>query len=314
MLKKVGFVSIYLFVFSFSTTLMGNEWTNLYFPNTVDSYWTYEDQDGNELTRYVVEPEEIDGETYHAFTYEPPLENWTDFEYYVQPYFCEIGDEWVAFFVGPETENAFKAVKTQQIEKIISLAREEIQQDAADAGLKISVEIDYDVEVESQEHFYLLPTSATFNEEWTALALNIAVNMTTEFEGLPEIPGVPTKQTVKTYTTLVETGYVTGTETVETSAGTFEDCLVIKYRTDASIEIIPSTMDAFESSPAPVQQEQKDVSLATLWLAPNVGIVKFVHKYQLSEEEKELGLDPPEEKVLELTRYELKPSVSQDEE
>lgn len=314
MLKKIGFVSIALFIFGFSATLMGNEWANYYFPDTVGSSWTYEDQDGNELTRYAVEPEAIDGETYHAFSYEPPLENWTDFEHYVQPYFYQIGDASVAFFVGSEIENASKAVKSRQMDKIISQAREEIQQDAATQGLNISVEIDYDVAVESQEHFYLLPTPATFNEEWTALTLNLVVNMTTEFKGMPEIPGVPTKQTVITHTSLVETGNVTGTETVETPAGTFADCLVIEYRTDASIMIVPPEIPTLEGNPEPVHQEQKDVSLATLWLAPSVGIVKFVHNHQLSEEEKELGLEPPKEKILELTRYEIKPSVSQDEE
>ena len=311
MLKKIGFVSISLFIFGFSATLMGNEWANRYFPDTVGSSWTYEDQDGNELTRYAIEPEEIDGETYRAFSYEPTIDNWADFAYYVQPYFYQTSNEWVAFFAGTEVENAFKGIKSQQMDKIISQAREEIQQDAATQGLNISVDIDYDVAVESQDYFYFLPTSTPFNEEWTALELNIVVNMTTEFKGIPEIPGVPTKQTVKTDTTLVETGNVTGTETVETPAGTFEDCLVIEYRTDASIKIVPPEIAALEGSPEPVHQEQTDVSLATLWLAPNVGIVKFVHNHQLSEEEKELGLVPPSEKLLELTRYEIKPSASE---
>ena len=31
-----------------------------YFPNTLGSYWVYEDQDGNELTRRVIEDKEID--------------------------------------------------------------------------------------------------------------------------------------------------------------------------------------------------------------------------------------------------------------
>ena len=313
MLKKIGFVAISLFIFGFSATLMGNEWANRYFPDTVGSYWTYEDQDGNELTRYAIEPEEVDGETYRAFSYEPTIGNWADFEHYVHPYTYRVDDEWVAFFVGHETENAFKAVKTQQMEEIISLSREAIQQEAAADGLNISVETDYDVEVESQDYFYLLPTPATFNEEWTALALNVTVSMTTEFKGMPEIPGVPTKLTVDRYTTLVETGNVTGTETVETPAGTFEDCLVIAYRTDASIKTVPPQIAGIEADTEPVHQEQKDVSLTTLWLAPNIGIVKFVHNHQLSEEEKELGLEPPEEKILELTRYEIKTLGSDDE-
>ena len=311
MLRKFRFAAVLLLILGFSSTLMGTEWANDYFPDAVGSYWTYQDQDGNELTRYAIEPEEIEGETYGAFSYEPPLKNWADFEHYVQPYTYRVDDEWVAFFVGTETENAFKAVKTQQMEEIISLSREAIQQEAAADGLNISVEIDYDVEVESQDYFYLLPTPATFNEEWTALALNVTVSMTTEFKGMPEIPGVPTKLTVDRYTTLVETGNVTGTETVETPAGTFEDCLVIAYRTDASIKTVPPQIAGIEADTGPVHQEQKDVSLTTLWLAPNIGIVKFVHNQQLSEEEQEIGLEPPPERTLELTRYEIQPSASE---
>ena len=311
MLKKIGFVSISLFIFGFSATLMGTEWANDYFPDGAGSYWTYQDQDGNELTRYAIEPEEIEGETYGAFSYEPPLKNWADFEHYVHPYIYRVDDEWVTFSVGTETENAFKAVKTQEMEEIISLSREAIQQDAAANGLNISVEIDYNVQVESQDYFYLLPSPVTFNEEWAALELDIIVSMTTEFKGMPEVAGVPTKFTVDTYTTLVETGYVTGTETVETPAGTFEDCLVIEYRTDASIKIVPPEMAAIAGATEPVQREQKDVSLTTLWLAPHVGIVKFVHNHQLSEEEQEIGLEPPPERTLELTRYEIQPLDSE---
>ena len=310
MLKKIGFVSIVLFIFGFSATLMGNEWANDYFPEGVGSYWTYQDQDGNALTRYAVEPEEIDGETYQVFSYDPPLENWENFEHYVQPYLYRVSDEWVAFFVGNEIENAFKAVKDKQMAEMISLAREQIQQESAAAGFDdFSVEIDYAVTVESQDYFYLLPTATNSNEEWTALVSNVNVRMTTEFKGMPEIPGAPTKYTVDQHTTLVETGYISGTETIETPAGTFEDCLRIEYRTDASIKtILPEEMAMFEGAAEPKLKEQKDVSLTTLWLAPNVGIVKFVHNEQLSAEEQELGLEPPRERVLELTRYEIKPS------
>lgn len=311
MLKKIGFVSISLFIFGFSATLMGTEWANDYFPDGAGSYWTYQDQDGNELTRYAVEPEEVDGETYRAFSYEPTIDNWADFEHYVQPYTYRVDDEWITFFAGTEIENAFKAVKTQQMEEIISLSREAIQQEAAVDGFNISVEIDYDVKVEPQDYFYLLPIPASLNEEWTALELNVTVSMTTEFKGMPEIPGVPTKLTVDRYTTLVETGNVTGTETVETPAGTFEDCLVIEYRTDASIMTVPPQIAGIEADTEPVHQEEKDVSLTTLWLAPHVGIVKFVHNHQLSEEEQETGLEPLPERTLELTRYEIQPSASE---
>ena len=310
MLKKIGFVSIALFIFGFSATLMGNEWANSYFPDTVGSSWTYEDQDGNELIRYAIEPEEVGGETYRAFSYEPTIDNWADFKYHVQPYFYQISNESVAFFARSEIENAFKVVKTQQMEEIISLSREQIRQEAPE-GLNISFDMDYDVQVESEDYFYLMPTPATFDEEWTALELDVVVSMTFDF-GMPEIPG-GSEQTVTNYTTLVETGKVIGTESVKTPAGTFEDCLRIEYRTDATRKTVAPQAAAALGGIEPKIQKQKDVSLATLWLAPNIGVVKFVHNQRLYEEEEELGMAAPEEKTLELTRYEIKPSASVEE-
>ena len=308
MLKKIRSVSVLFLVFGFSATLMGNEWANYYFPDTSGSYWVYEDQNGDELTRYAIEPEEIDGETYRAFSYDPALEDWAEFEHYVQPYFYQVGTDWVAFFVGAEIENALKAATMQQMEEAIVLMRQTMMEQMP-PELNITFDIDYDVEVESQDYFYFLPTPATFGEDWTATEINVVLTMTIDLKGMPiEIPGGST-QTVKTYTTLVETGNVTGTETVETAAGTFEDCLVIEYRTDASTETVMSV----EVPDQPGPQEQQDVTITTVWLAPHVGIVKFEHQHQGAEENEALGLATPEDQTLELIQYEIKSSSSEGE-
>ena len=76
MLKKFHVVLSLLLIFGFSATLVGKEKTDTYFPHAIGSYWVYEDQDGNELTRRVIESKNIDGETYHAFSYEPTFEDW----------------------------------------------------------------------------------------------------------------------------------------------------------------------------------------------------------------------------------------------
>ena len=308
MLKKMRSISVLLLIFGFSATLMGNEWANYYFPDAPGSYWVYEDQNGDELTRYAIEPEEIDGESYRAFSYDPVLEDWAEFEHYTQPYFYQVGTDWVAFFVGAEIENALKAATMQQMEEAIALMRQAMMEQMP-AELNITFDIDYDVEVDSQDYFYFLPTPATFGEDWTATEINVVLTMTIDFKGMPiEIPGGST-QTVKTYTTLVETGNVTGTETVETAAGTFEDCLVIEYRTDASTETVMSV----EVPDQPGPQDQQDVTLTTVWLAPNVGIVKFEHQHQGTEENEALGLDVPEDQTLELIQYEIKSSSSEGE-
>ena len=312
-MKNFRSILVTLLLFGFSTTLigktpLGNEWANYYFPDAPSSYWVYEDQNGDELTRYAIEPEEIDGEFYRAFSYDPALEDWADFEHYVHPYFYQVGADWVAFFVGTEIENALKAATMQQMEEAMVMMRQALQEQMPE-GLNITFDLDYDVEVDSQDYFYFLPTPATFGEEWTAIEINIVLTMTIDFQGLPmEIPG-GSAQTVKTYTTLVESGNVTGTETVETEAGTFEDCLVIEYRTDASTE----TAMSVEVPQQPGLQEQQDVTLTTLWLAPNVGIVKFEHQHEASEENEALGLETPEDQTLELVRYEIISSGSENE-
>ena len=242
-------------------------------------------------------------------SYDPALEDWADFEHYVHPYFYQVGADWVAFFVGAEIENAIKAATMKQMEDAIVMMRQALQEQMP-AELNITLDLDYDVEVESQDYFYFLPTPATFDEEWTAIEINVVLTMTIDIQGMPiEIPGGST-QTVKTYTTLIESGNVTGTETVETEAGTFEDCLVIEYRTDASTETAMS-VEVPQGPQGP--QEQQDVTLTTLWLAPNVGIVKFEHQHEASAENEEMGLVTPEDQTLELVRYEIKSSSSENE-
>ena len=305
-MKRIRSVLIPLLIFACSTTLMGNEWANYYFPDAVGSYWVYEDHNGDELTRYAIESEEIDGETYRAFTYDPRLENWADFEHYIQPYFYQVGDDWVAFFVGTEVENAVKAIMIQQMDEALVVMRQAMQEQMP-AG--VSADVDYNIDVKSQDYFYSLPTPATFDEEWTAIEVNVVMTLTIDIKGLPiEIPGGST-QTVTTYTTFVEMGNVTGTETVETDAGTFEDCLVIEYRTDTSTE----TAMSMEVPQQPGVQEQKGTSLTTLWLAPNVGIVKFTQEHQHDEASEALGMETPEDKTLELIQYEIKSSGSESE-
>ena len=43
--------------------------TSKYFPHSLDSFWVYEDQDGNQFISRVVEGKEIDGKLYHAFNF-----------------------------------------------------------------------------------------------------------------------------------------------------------------------------------------------------------------------------------------------------
>jgi len=306
MSKKFQTTFTILLIFGLSGALMGNEWANYYFPDALGSSWTYENQEGDELTRYAIDPQDVDGETYRAFSYEPALENWADFEHYVQPYYYQVGDDWVAFFAGAEIENALKARTIREMDEALPFLREQMM---ADMPAEISIDIDYDVEAESQDYFYLLPTPATFNEEWTALKLNATLTLTIHFQGAPiEIPGG--SPTITTHSSVVEIGEVTGTETVDTPAGTFEDCLIIEYQTNETTEMVFSVPGAQQQDP----EEREASTVTTLWLAPNVGIVKFRHEHPHADEARgELGLPPEGEKTLELTDYEIIGSPSEAE-
>ena len=162
MLKKMQPIFVLLLIFGFSAMSVGNEWANYYFPDAVGSYWTYEDQDGNELTRYAIAPEDIDGETYRAFSYDPALEDWADFEHYTHPYFYQVGDDWVAFFVGAEIENGLKAHTAQEMEEALPMLRQQMLGDAPEG---VGLDLNYDIEVTSADYFYLLPTPVAYNEE-----------------------------------------------------------------------------------------------------------------------------------------------------
>ena len=294
MLKKMRSVFVLLFIFGFSATLMGSEWANYYFPDAVGSYWTYEDQDGEELTRYAIDPEEIDGETYRAFDYEPVLEDWTTYQYYVHPYFYQVSDDWVAFFVGGDIENAMRAVTEKQWNEAMALMKEQMNNQLP-PGMNIDLNVTYELDIKAQDYFYFLPTPVTFNEEWEALRLDVKMDLlievTSNVDGFP-----PTSQPITMFLTLVETGNVTGTEMVETSAGTFEDCLKIEYRNDATIETNPDLPDA-----KTLFANAYKGAVTTLWLAPNVGIVKMLQESESVEIVK----------TLELTKYEIKSTESE---
>ncbi len=294
MLKKGRFVLILLFVFSYSATLMGNEWANYYFPDTLGSYWTYEDQDGEEFTRYAIEPQDVDGETYRAFSYDPPLEDWADYQYYVHPYFYQVGDEWVAFFTGDEIENAFKAVVANKLEEGVLEPLKELLDKTVPPG--VTFEISTSVEAEAQDYFYLLPTPVTYNEEWNSMSAHGKFVIRIDVAGDPnEIP--PGGALIFTVNFDVpQTGTVKTTETVQTPAGTFEDCLKIEFQSE--MEMTLETSPPMEGTQSMLPDNSK--SLTTLWLAPNVGLVKMEQESENSDTSK----------TFELTNYEIKSTES----
>ena len=294
MLKYFRSFLLILLISGLSVTLLANEWATYYFPDKLGNSWVYVDQDGNEITRYAVKAEEIDGETFRAFTYEPAIDDWEKYHYPVHPFLYQIGDEGVAFYVGDEIEKAAKSIRTKKLDETLTLM---LQQTAEQLPPDVTVDFDYTVEPTAQDYFYLLPTPITYNEEWVAMVLEVKVDMTIDIQGTPFEISEEYKSITST-TKIVETGNVTGTETVETKAGTFEDCLIIEYRTKTTTTTnLPTEVKQF-------LPEQTNEQTTTLWLAPNVGIVKFENKQKQSDEVV----------TLELISYDIKANESDSEE
>ncbi|MXV73077.1 hypothetical protein F4Z99_02230 [Candidatus Poribacteria bacterium] len=287
MLKRFRVVLRLLLILGFSATLLGKERTVSYFPHALGSYWVYEDQDGNKLTRRAVGEKMIEGETYHAFSYEPAVEEWADYEHYIHPNFYQIRSDGVVFFIGDEVEKAFEAKLRKEME-----ADSKKQQGISTTG-DISADVSYEIEVEAKDDFYFLPTPIVFDKAWTAMQISGSITLKLEIQSTIPNLQVPGGDQKPIPIALVEKGKVVAKETVKTPAGTFEDCLKIEYWYAAMEK---------EDATQPTSSGTSDIELTRLWLAPNVGIVKFIR----------VSADSKVEKSLELTQYAIKPTARTD--
>ena len=284
MFKKALTIIITLLIFSFSVVLMGNEPAKNYFPGTLGSFWIYEDQDGNELTRRAIEGEEIAGQTFPAFSYEPELEDWTEYSPFIQPSLYNVSDAGITLVVGDEVEKAVKARLSKEMESF----REIIRRDDPDAA-----NFTYNIEVEAQDNSHLLLMPITPNEEWDTNEIKASLALIFEDE----------EQYIIDYT-IIETGIVLDTETVETAAGKFEDCLKVEYRTETTAVLHPV--------PPPDEVDPPGEIVTTVWFVPDVGIVKFHQKMNhmffnmFPNDESFAKLPDPEPKTFELKKYEIK--------
>ena len=291
MLKKFSVAFILLLVFSFSVSLLGIESAQVYFPGTLESFWVYEDQDGNELTRHSIEGEEIAGITYPAFSYEPELEDWADYSCFIHPSLYNVSDAGVTLVVGEEVENGIKARLKKEMDIFIEVLSQEVLSKVPPGAEIPAFNLDADIETEGHDHLFLLPDTITINEEWDVNQIEVKAKL---------IP-----QQLAVDFTIVETGIVLGTETVDTIAGTFEDCLKVEYRTETTVVMTPN--------PPPGEIAAPGETVTTVWFAPNVGIVKL---HQISghmfldlipdDADFPTVLPPPNERTLELKKYEIK--------
>ena len=228
-----------------------------YFPGTLGSYWVYVDEDGTEFTRRVVQRAEIADEIYHGFDYEPALENAINYDYHIHPDVFRVGEEGITFFVGKETKKALQARFVKEMGTLLKIMKATAPP-RTEAGFNLL----YEIEAEAQEPFALLSTFTTVNEEWTAMRMKAKLTITPD-------PSQGDPDDIRLEFTILEKGQVLGMGSVETPAGTFKDCLKVEYRTYT--DLAPEGARHADAEPP-------GETLTTLWIAPNVGIVKYHQK------------------------------------
>lgn len=268
MLKGFRSTFAILLILALSAAHIGNGVAEDYFPRKLGSYWVYEDRDENKLTRRAAEGKEIEGETYNRFSYESDAENSANYSYHFHASLYRIDEGSITFFARDEIEKTIEARLTKEMKVFTETTKKAVNGNASSGVPNISFDINYNVTVEAQDYFFLLPTDTNPYEKWDTTQIEATVTMKYDIQGGPadfqaadEIPEILFDFHI------VESGNILSTETVETPAGTFEDCLKVEYRIATTMKVSPPEQHSTSHPPGE--------SVTTLWLAPNVGIVKF---------------------------------------
>jgi hypothetical protein len=292
MFNKFCVVLIFLLFIGFSVALLGNESTSKYFPSTLESYWIYEDQDGNEFTRHAIEREEIVGKTFLAFSYEPELKDWAEYSPFISPSLYKVSDAGITLVVGDEVEKALKARLRKEFDTFIDVMIGQQKQQGVDPN---ELGADIKIEVQGRDLLFLLPDGIDVNEEWDVNQIEAKVKL------IPRGAGIGGGEQITLDYTITETGIVLGTESIKTAAGSFEGCLKVEYRTETTAVVNP-----------PEEVDPPGETVTTVWYAPNVGIVKFHQKMkytflEMIPDDVDLPIPPdPITKTLVLKKYEIK--------
>ena len=296
MLKKVCLVFILLFAFTFSVVLSGEESASKYFPGTLDSFWVYEDQDGNEFTRHAVEGEEIDGKTYQAFSFEPELEDWINYNPFLQSTLYDINESGISLIIGDDLKKTLQTRLENEAD---------ILHDIFKAQTDPGATLDVSIQTDAKNEFLLLPEVVAVNEEWDS------VKTSAEFSMVYTDPDMQDPDGMTLVFDIIESGKALETETVQVPAGTYEECLKVEYRTETHVNVMPEDA-ADDMDPA-------GETVTTVWFAPKVGIVKFhqIRKYtflELVPDTEDFPIPPdPEPITFELKKYEIKTEAAEEE-
>ena len=315
MQNKACFTITILLIFITTNVMSVKQNGQTYFPNTLNSFWVYEDQDGKELIRRVTESKIHDGRTYAGFKYEPELKESKDYTQFVYPMYCHYGEDWVSFHVGEKVKKAIKTRLTNEMELFSKLSISSLKKNFP-PNSNITAALDYDIEVNAQSLLKLLPMQVEIDKQWKAIEINAKISMKFNIEGLKIFQDAEDFPTTILNFAIVQKGKILGTESVETEAGTFDECLKIVYKTDTKMT------ETHPIAPADLPGE----SVTTLWFAPHVGIVKLqsetemIFLHALSERElvkkhasneEVAAITKPTVKTFQLKKYKIVPDMDQ---
>lgn len=261
-------------ILSFNVVSISSDTLTDYFPTTEGSFWVYVDQESNEFKRTSTEQKNMAGEVYHTFSYKPTIEDWEKYNYLLLPVLYQVDTEGIKFYVADEIENAIKSKLKKRLDEITAELRQKYTDQLPDG---ISLDVDYTIEPTAQATLYFLPSTLKNNEKWTTTQVSVRIQISMNIKGT-EINIPEANKSLSLTMKLSETGDIIGKESVKTAAGTFEDCLKIEYRTKTT-----SSKNAISDIKQGLTEEQPKNKITTLWLAPDVGIVKLMSSIADSE-------------------------------
>ena len=208
--------------------------TPSYYPDDIGNRWVYQESDGFQWERTVSGERIIQGRVYRVFDYNPPIED-TPFDYLKTPSY-RVTQNRVLFFVGEEINRYFEVDFANAVRTQVFPGE--------------NVEVEVKAISEHELIFFRIPPIG--NLRWDVLDLKVKGDIVfLDWDDL-KLP-FEIHYLIK--------GAVVGGGSIQTPAGTFETTAKVEYKS----EITTSILDEEETT-----TEKTD----TVWLAPDVGIVK----------------------------------------
>ena len=282
-IKTLG---ILLILLSYSAVITANDTITEFFPTTEASYWVYIDQEGNEFKKTSTKQKNMTGTKYHTFNYEPAIEDWEKYNYLLHPILYQVDTEWIRFYVADEIESTLKSKLNKRLDEIAAELRQKYT-DQLPSG--ISLDVEYTIKPTAQDTLYFLPSTLNNKEKWITTQVSVRIQISMNIKGT-EINIPESNKSLSLTMKLSETGDYIGKESVKTAAGTFENCLKIEYRTKTT-----SSRNVEADIKQGLTDQQPKDKITTIWLAPNVGIVKLISTI----------VDSEEVQTIELKRYKI---------